>query len=222
MAKYTLINFPSEETFLEHAVEDFRALATDAIAKRGAFRVALSGGNTPKPFYKALSEAQIDWSKIHIYVSDERYVPLSDPTSNFGSIERSLISHIQIPKSNLHPVLTGCVDPHEAARLYELELSKVKLDLVYLGIGADGHTASLFPGLLIPTTHKVAAFYVPKMASYRISMVPDLINESENIRFLVSGPGKKHILDYILTQGDVPHKYPCQFIKGCEIFGLGI
>ncbi|MBL4818812.1 MAG: 6-phosphogluconolactonase [Deltaproteobacteria bacterium] len=222
MAKYTLIDFPSEDKFIKHAVADFKALSTEAIAQRNRFNVALSGGNTPKGLYEALANAEINWNKIHIYMGDERYVDVTHPDSNYGMFKRTLLSKIKIQEGNIHPIETHFLDPHESARQYEEELGNITLDLVYLGIGADGHTASLFPGSLIPTTQQVAAFFVAKLGNYRISLLPDLINTAREIRFLVSGTSKKPILDHILQEGEPAIKYPCQHIKGCEILAYGL
>ena len=222
MAQYALLRFASESEFLEHAIDDFKALSQKAILKRGKFSVALSGGNTPKVLFEALAKTEIDWSKIHFYWGDERYVPYADPASNFGMAQKILFSHINIPAANIHPIPVGSQDPHEAARKYEDLIKNLQFDLIYLGIGLDGHTASLFPGILLPTNTKVSALYVHKLASYRISLMPDCINSAREIRFLVSGSGKQAILDYITQVPEPPTRYPCQLIKDCTIFAYGV
>ncbi len=222
MAQYSLLNFDSEGQFVDYAVSEFKTIAQDAIAKRGKFCVALSGGNTPKIFYQALAKAEIDWSKIHIYWGDERYVSHSDPSSNLGMAQKNLLFHISIPAANIHAIPTQYPDPHEAAKKYEELITPVQLDLVYLGIGADGHTASLFPGVSFPTNTKVSAFFVRQLGVYRISMMPDTINEAKEIRFLVAGPGKKPVLDYITQSPEPPHRYPCQLIRSCTILAHGV
>lgn len=222
MAQYTLVKFDSEQQFLTHAVHEFKSLAEEAISKRGKFCVALSGGNTPKALFEALSKAEIDWSKIHLYWSDERYVSHSDPESNYGMAHKHLLSHITIPAVNIHGIPTELPDPHEAAKKYEEMLKNVQFDLMYLGLGPDGHTASLFPGISFPVNMKVSALFVRKLGAYRISMLPDCINESREIRFLVSGEGKKTVLDYITSEPDVAMRYPCQLIRGCTILAHGV
>lgn len=222
MAQYSLLNFDSEEQFLEHTISDFKNIAQDAIAKRGRFNVALSGGNTPKVFFQALQKNDVDWSKIHLYWSDERYVSHSDPSSNFGMVQKILLSHITIPLSNIHGIPVNSPDPHEAAKKYEELVSPIQMDLVYLGIGADGHTASLFPGVSFPTNTKVSAFFVRKLGDYRISMMADYINEAKEIRFLVSGHDKKTVLDYITQIPEPPSRYPCQLIRSCTILAHGV
>lgn len=217
MAQYTLLKFDSEQQFLAHAVHEFKSLAEEAISKRGKFSVALSGGKTPKILFEALSKAEIDWSKIHLYWSDERYVSHSDPESNYGMAYKHLLSHISIPALNIHAIPTEQSDPHEAAKKYEETIKNVQFDLMYLGIGPDGHTASLFPGISFPTNTKVSAFFIRKLGVYRISMLPDCINESREIRFLVSGEGKKTVLDYITSDAEAPVRYPCQLIRACTI-----
>ena len=125
MAQYTLLKFDSEQQFLAHAVHEFKSLAEDAITKRGKFCVGLSGGTTPKILFEALSKAEIDWSKIHLYWSDERYVSHSDPESNYGMAHKHLLSHINIPAVNIHGIPTELADPHEAAKKYEETLKKI-------------------------------------------------------------------------------------------------
>jgi 6-phosphogluconolactonase len=222
MAQYSLLKFDSDAQFVEQAVLDFKNLAQDAIAKRGKFCVALSGGNTPKIFLQALAKSEIDWSKIHLYWSDERYVSHSDPSSNFGMAQKNLLSHITIPPTNVHAIPTQFPDPHEAAKKYEELLTQTQMDLIYLGIGADGHTASLFPGVSFPTNTKVSAFFVRKLDVYRISMMADYINEAREIRFLVSGQDKKPVLDYITQTPEPPSRYPCQLIRSCTILAHGV
>ncbi|MEI6805591.1 MAG: 6-phosphogluconolactonase [Myxococcaceae bacterium] len=222
MAQYSLINFDSETEFVDHVVSEFKSLAQDAIAKRGRFNVALSGGNTPKIFFQALLKNEFDWSKIHLYWSDERYVSHSDPSSNFGVVHRILLSHILIPLANIHGIPVESPDPHEAAKKYEELLSQTQMDLVYLGIGSDGHTASLFPGVSFPTNTKVSAFFVRKLGDYRISMMADYINEAREVRFLVSGQDKKPVLDYITQTPEPPVRYPCQLIRSCTILAHGV
>lgn len=222
MAKYTLLNFPSDSEFVEYAVTDFKRLATEAISARGKFYVALSGGHTPKHFYEALAQSDVEWGKIHLYFVDERYVSQTDPMSNLAMVQKALLSHIQIPPNHVHAIKTHFHDPHESARAYEAELAQIRFDLIYLGIGADGHTASLFPRLLIPINQRVTAFYVQKLGAYRISLLPDFINEAREIRFLVAGPEKKAVLDYILQDPEPAMRYPCQLIRACEILSYGI
>ena len=217
MAQYSLLKFDSENEFTQHAVLEFKTLSQEAISKRGKFSVVLSGGNTPKILFQALAKSDIDWSKIHLYWGDERYVSHSDPSSNFGATERALISQISISATNIHPIPIDLRDPHEAAKKYEETIKNIQFDLVYLGIGPDGHTASLFPGISLPVNTKVSALYVHKLGTYRISLMPDCINSAKEIRFLVSGPGKKHILDYITQTPEPPIKYPCQLIRDCTI-----
>ena len=222
MAQYDLLKFNSENEFIEHAITEFKTLSQEAISKRGKFSVVLSGGNTPKILFGALAKAEIDWLKIHIYWGDERYVAHSDPASNFGMAQKILLSHIDIPVTNIHPIPVDLQDPHEAAKKYEDLIKNIQFDLVYLGIGPDGHTASLFPGISLPTNTKVSALYVHKLGTYRISLMPDCINSTREIRFLVSGTGKQPILDYITQVPEPSMRYPCQLIKACTILAYGV
>ncbi|MBH1988488.1 MAG: 6-phosphogluconolactonase [Myxococcaceae bacterium] len=222
MAKYNLINFESESEFARYAAEEFNTLAEQAIAERGRFNVALSGGRTPKPVWEALKTIPVDWSRVHIYWSDERYVPIEHPRSNAGSAKHDLLDHVPVSKAHIHAIETGLADPHECALRYAKNLEELRLDLVYLGIGTDGHTASLFPGISLPVNSKVAAIYVARQGEYRITLLPDAINQAREIRFLVSGPEKKMILEQVLQASEDQVLYPCQRIRSCPILAFEV
>lgn len=222
MAKYNLVNFETEDEFVNHIVTEFKTLADEAISARGKFQVALSGGHTPAPVLTALKKVELDWSKIHIYWSDERYVSHSDTESNFGMAKRLLLSHIAIPELNIHGIDTSLVDPHESAKKYEELIRDIQMDLIYLGIGSDGHTASLFPGISFSFVAKVSAIFVRKLGTYRISMLPDYINSAREIRFLVSGSDKRTVLSHLVRAKDSDVTYPCQLIRACTIVTHGV
>ncbi len=199
--------------------------AQQAIAQRGVFYVALTGGATPQALYRLLAEpafaGQIDWSRVHIFIGDERYVPEDDPQSNFGMALDCLLRHIPIPAQNLHPVPTHYPQADEAAVRYADLIQTLipsthqrpVFDLIMLGMGEDGHTASLFPGtdILQETTRNVAAVYVDKLASWRVSMTYPLLNQARQIMVLVSGEKKAGVLAHVLQQGSA-RIYPVQGI----------
>lgn len=200
--------------------------AQQAIEQRGAFYVALTGGSTPQPIYRLLAQPnmaeKVDWSRVHIFIGDERYVPHDHPDSNFGMARDCLLEHVPIPAENTHPVPTHLEHACDAAEQYAGLLNAIvpstagqvpQLDLIMLGMGEDGHTASLFPttDILQVTDKTVAAVYVDKLDSWRVSMTYPLLNQARQVMVLVSGASKAGILAHIL-QKDSEAIYPIQSI----------
>lgn len=195
-----------------------------AVAQRRLFTVALSGGSTPKSLYELLANPnepfrdQIPWARAHFFWSDERHVPPDHPDSNYRMANEALLSRVPVSPSNVHRVQSENPGAADAAREYEEVLLNFthqeppKLDLILLGLGTDGHTASIFPGseVLQETTRLVAAPWVEKLNAYRITMTLPLLNNGASILFLVSGAEKAEIVKEVL-QG--PQKYPAQAIK---------
>jgi 6-phosphogluconolactonase len=192
------------------------AAAQDAIGKRGRFILALSGGSTPKPLYELLGtdpwRSQVDWASTHIFLADERFVPADDPQSNFRMIRQALLNTVPVPEGNVHRVRTESGSPEDAAAAYEQTIRRVvgagedddipQLDLILLGMGDNGHTASLFPGspLLQETRRLVAGEYVAEVKMGRITMTLPLINRARLIMFLVAGANKTAVLHEVLAE----------------------
>ena len=197
---------------LSRATADFFCeVAHEAVQQAGEFFVALSGGSTPRRMYEILAgndyRDRMDWSRTQLFWSDERCVPPDDPQSNYRMVTEAL-APVAIPPLNVHR-LRGEDPPEEAAREYEIELRQSfrllsndlpRFHLILLGLGEDGHTASLFPGTaaLNDTTHLVAANYVEKFKTYRLTLTLPVINHAANVAFLVSGEGKRTILHRVL------------------------
>ena len=164
------------------------------------FSLALSGGSTPQRFYRLLTtphwRGQIDWGRLHIFLADERFLALDHPDSNFRMLSETLIDPVKLPKSNIHPMPTdGTVE--ECAVRYETELKKFfgnhapRFDLIVLGMGPDGHTASLFPGHIHPLGPWVLpVHHSPKPPPTRLSLSLDVINQAHQVLFLVTGQDK--------------------------------
>jgi len=199
--------------FVNDAVALLETSANDAIAARGAFNLALSGGNTPKPVFEAFAKRDIDWDKVVITFGDERCVPPDDEQSNYLMARRTLLDAIPIPAANVLR-MKGEIDPTEAAREYEAELRAragggvFRHDLILLGMGPDGHTASLFPGTpaLAERERLVVENYVPKMSMWRITFTYPLIDAARHVCFLVNSAGKDAILDEVFSGTS---DYPC-------------
>lgn len=207
----------------------FIDIANRAIVDSGIFTVALSGGSTPEALYRLLAtdeyRSRIDWSKAHPFWGDERRVPSDHPDSNYRMAYETLISKVDIPANNIHRIRgelgedAACEYEREIKEVFQLKGNELpNFDLILLGMGDDGHTASIFPGT--PAVHEdggiVTAVYVEKLKSTRITLTPPVINNSSNIIFLVSGENKAAALKQVLEGDYMPEKYPAQFIRNAK------
>jgi 6-phosphogluconolactonase len=208
-ADIVLVSDP--EALAREAARRFTDLTREAVASRGRFSVALSGGSTPGLLYRLLAEnphrAQIPWEGVHLFWGDERCVPPNDPGSNYRMAEDVLISRVPLPPGNVHRV-RGELEPTTAARAYERQLAeffcglRTRFDLVLLGLGSDGHTASLFPdSSVLNETERLAttvqAHYEDRPAQ-RVTLTLPAINSAREILFLVSGRDKAAITKAVL------------------------
>jgi 6-phosphogluconolactonase len=203
------------------ATEQFVALASEACRSSGRFAVALSGGSTPRALYALLAspeyENRLDWSHIHLFWGDERCVPPDHAESNYRMVRETLLSKIQIPPENLHR-MAGEKDPETAAAEYEQELGNFfqtkdaapRFDLILLGLGEDGHTASLFPAstALKETARWVATAYVKRLRAHRLTLTLPVINTATQVSFLVSGASKTAMVEAILGTPGLRPDYP--------------
>lgn len=167
-----------------------------AIRQRGAFHLVISGGETPRKIYQQLRTAQTDWSKWHIYFSDERCLPTADRNRNSRMAGEAWLDHVPIPESQIHKILTEIGAPQSALR-YAAILSTVKMfDLVLLGLGEDGHTASLFPGHdwgdKPDSPNTLAVINAPKLPSERVSLSATRLSHSRGVLFIVTGESKRN------------------------------
>jgi 6-phosphogluconolactonase len=204
------------------ALEQTLPIIQRAVAKRGRFAIALSGGHTPAKMYSLWTQTEqyrdkTPWDRVHLFWSDERYVPADDPRSNYRMAREALISQVPIPAENVHPMPTNLSSPDECANAYEAELHKFfaadppAFDVQLLGIGEEGHTASLFPGspLLGEKVRWVAAIRVPAEPPQRVTLTPVVLNQGRNTFFLVAGEGKRAILSAIRDEpGTNPSQHP--------------
>jgi 6-phosphogluconolactonase len=216
--KPEIVVLPDPAALAREATDRVVALARSAIATGGRFTVALSGGSTPKALYEQLVSQPIAWKQVHIFWGDERCVPPDHPDSNYGMAQRALLSHIDIPAQNVHR-LKGEIDPTQAAQQYETELRSVlgaqpRFDLILLGMGPEGHTASLFPGT--PALHErqrwVMAQYVDKPQANRLTLTPPIINHAANVIFLIAGHDKAATLQAVWHGPHEPDRFPAQIV----------
>ena len=204
------------------AAGEFAARAAEAIEERGRFTVVLAGGSTPKATYDILARdyaGRIDWSKVHVFFGDERAVPPDDDDSNYKMVREALLDHV--PIGSVHR-MQGELPPGEAAEAYEEELRGFfgpeelpRFDLILLGIGGDGHTASLFPETSALEVHDrlVVANPVLKLETTRITLTAPVINAAHAVYFLVAGDDKADALAHILGGDADPRAYPASLIQ---------
>jgi 6-phosphogluconolactonase len=216
---------PSLEALSREAASRFQRLATQSIAAGGRFSVALSGGSTPRALYRLLGEppfrGAIDWTRVHLFWGDERFVPADHPDSNYRLACEEFIGKVPIPSENVHPIPTQSGDPQTAASQYEETLRRFfaaprpRFDLVLLGLGADGHTASLFPEspALDERERLVVAVHVVKLDVWRITLTPPALCSARLAVFLVSGSDKAPILRETLEGPHDPRRLPAQLVR---------
>lgn len=216
--------YPDLESLSQAAATLLVEQASRAVAVRGRFSVALSGGATPRRTYELLAappfKDQAPWHRMHIFWGDERCVPLDDPRSNARMAKDAWLDHVPIPESQIH-FLNCAQAPAEAARQYETLLQQFfagrppRLDLVLLGLGDNGHTASLFPGtpVLKESERWVAEVYVAEQDLYRVTLTAPFINQAGLVAFLVAGEAKAGVLREVIHGPRNPEHLPAQLIQ---------
>jgi 6-phosphogluconolactonase len=227
-ATSSIVVSPDQESLNRKAAEYLVGAAREAIEARGRFAIALAGGSTPKPLYEMLASpswrTQIDWGNVHVFWGDERLVPADHPDSNYRMVNAALLSKVPVVASNVHRVPTERGDPDAVAAAYEKTILQdfnasageiPRFDVSVLGLGANGHTASLFPHTKSLTENRklVMAEFVQELDQYRVTMTLPLINHSRNIVFLVSGAGKASVVKEVIGGPSDPQRLPAQLIR---------
>ncbi len=219
--------FNNENEVLNGLANYFVEIAAKSIANHGQFSVALSGGNSPKKLYELLSSPlykdKVEWSKVHFFFGDERYVPLTDPQSNYLMAKKALLEPLGLSYKQVFPVDTS-VSPEEAAKKYTVDINyyfagvKVRFDLVLLGLGDNSHTASLFPHTPVLHDKTVSAkeVFLDNQQVYRITMTAPLINQAHHIAYLVYGEGKAIAVHHVIEDKKDIENYPAQLIKPAD------
>ena len=187
--------FPDDASLVANALARVMAAARDAIVEHGAFHIVLAGGNTPRKLYRALRNADADWSRWHVWFGDERCAPPDDPARNSKMARDEWLDHVAVPVGNVHaiPAESGA---REAAAVYARELRGADtFDIVLLGLGEDGHTASLFPGqdwaVHADSPDAIAVFNAPKPPPERVSLSAQRLSNARKVLYLVEGTGKR-------------------------------
>lgn len=222
-----LVVAPTLEGAVRWVADTIVSDARAAVAHHGSFHLCLAGGSTPRDLYVLLSSAlwrtRIEWENVHLYLGDERYVGSLDPRSNFRMIRETLVDRILIPPRNIHPVPTASGDPDADAQRYEAVLrDKVpagaegvpRFDVVLLGLGNDGHTASLFPGssALDESTRLVVGVTPPNAPTPRITLTPVVINAAARVVVLTAGALKAGALRHMLAEDGSPAEIPARVL----------
>ncbi len=226
MTREIIVCKDQQEIFAK-AAELFVELAARSIADHGNFSVALSGGSTPKGLYALLaSDAyrdRVDWSRVHFFWGDERSVAPDHENSNYRMANEAMISKLPIPAENVHRMVAEAADIEAAAAEYEAQIrnffgiegNQPRFDLILLGMGDDGHTASLFPGTeaLKEQVRTVVSNYVEKLSTYRMTLTAPAINNARNVVFMAAGASKQQPLHEVLAGEWNPDIYPSQLIR---------
>ena len=220
--------FPTPSAMSLAAAQLFSDIIDEASSKQHSVHIALSGGSTPLALFQLLAQppyqASIAWNKVHFYWADERCVPPEDAESNYGQAWQSLLSKVPVSQQNIHRVL-GELEPRAAAQDYVLQLKQNAtgalawpvFDCVLLGMGADGHTASLFPGQVNPAESTspaiaVTADYMGRPAN-RVTLTPLVLNSARHVLFLVTGENKAHTLQEVLYGVNDSLHFPAQRVR---------
>ncbi|HZU69232.1 MAG TPA: 6-phosphogluconolactonase [Ktedonobacteraceae bacterium] len=218
--------YPNIDVISQEAAQYIARVARESIAARGRFTIALSGGTTPRKLYGLLGDepyrGQIDWVLTHIFWSDERCVPPDDEESNYHLAHEVLLSKISIPAVQVHRMPANMPNRDAASREYADEMRRVfgtsgipEFDLIQLGMGPEGHTASLFPhqASLHEQERLVMPVSVPKPPPDRLTFTPPLLNAARNVLFLVTGSDKSGAVHAVLESPYNPDEYPAQIVR---------
>ena len=201
--------FANLAVLAEGVADHIAQLMVETVRDRGECRIALAGGSTPRPVYKQLTAKErahrVRWSAVQVFFGDERCVPPDDEQSNYRMARLSFLCHVPIPEQNVHRI-HGEIDPEEAAQRYAARLGDTPLDLVLLGMGDDGHTASLFPNTpaLGEATTRTVVTTSPKPPPTRISLSLRTLGEARRVFFVVAGASKAKRLSEVLAQAPSP------------------
>ena len=213
------------------AAEEFAHRAEEAVRKAGCFTLALSGGSTPKALFRLLADGadasfrgRVPWDRLQIFWGDERHVPPDHPDSNYRMAYETLLSRVPVPAENIHRIQAEDPDANSVAESYETTLRQFfgvqegqlpRFDLILLGMGPDGHTASLFPET--PALHErerlVVAQWIATFQTHRITLTPPVLNNAASIIFLVSGEEKAEALRAVLQGRHQPDRFPAQLVR---------
>jgi 6-phosphogluconolactonase len=227
VAEPTILTFPDLEALARAAARRFVEVCARALAERGSAHVALAGGSTPRRAYRALAAegatTGLDWTGVHLWFGDERRVPPDHPDSNYRMVAESLLAGLPAPGPTVHRMPAERADLRLAAAEYAGEIARAvpagpagtpSLDLVLLGLGADGHTASLFPGTcILHDPRHASAVYVPRLRTWRLSLGLPVLNGARHAVFLVAGADKAEAVRRVLRPAPGETPLPAQRVR---------
>lgn len=209
-------------TLVNRAVELLVKRIERAIEQQGQCTIALAGGGTPKPIYEQLAQKNLAWEKLHIFWGDERYVPANDPESNEKMAREAWLNQVSIPEANIHPMPTTGENPEADAKKHEADIKTFfqcgegeipSLDIILLGMGDDGHTASLFPQTEALTVRDRLITVGNKGDSQRLTFTVPFLNQGKCVMFLVTGANKRPALAQIFSPEADSNQYPARMIQ---------
>lgn len=221
--------FESSADLMEATAQEILKAAQQAVSERGRFTWALSGGSTPRGLYRLLASGpfrdRMPWEAIHFFWGDERHVPPDHPESNFRMAREAMLDAVPVLPGNVHRIRAEEPDAERAAAEYEEEIrsffsSETRFDLILLGLGKDGHTASLFPGSTAVHERErlVVAVWVEAQQAFRITLTPPVLNNAGRAVFLVSGEDKAQALHSVIEGERNPERYPAQVVEGNRLW----
>lgn len=223
--------FDDLETLYKKAADTFVDLSKKSIQKNNRFVVALSGGSSPKAIFNLLATQeyaeQIEWNKVYFFWVDERWVPLQDDKSNAKMTFETLLDKVPVNKDHIFPMYQEEISPENYAAEYEQQIKTVLgnegvFDFILLGMGDDGHTASLFPGesVLDEKEKWVSAYYLKPQEMFRITLTAPLINKADNILLVAFGESKKHALNEVVTENIILNYIHYSLLKKKKVFSF--
>tara|TARA_R110002049_G_scaffold4601_5_gene32684 strand:- start:955188 stop:955895 length:708 start_codon:yes stop_codon:yes gene_type:complete len=227
MTAPTIDPYATTEELQEATADAFCELVSSVTAATGQFRVALSGGSTPRRLHELLAKRDLPWQQMHFFWGDERNVPHDDEDSNYRMARETLLDHVPVPDTNIHPVPVDTAKAWATAEQYEATLREQfagdtfpAFDLVLLGMGSDAHTASLFPhtDALGESDRWFVDNWVEEFDTFRYTLTPPAINSAKEIWFLVSGEAKQGALQSVWSDEKNPVEYPSQLIQATRWF----
>jgi 6-phosphogluconolactonase len=222
--KRKLHAYPNREQMVTATTERVINEIGQAIHDRGLCNMALAGGNTPREIYSMLAEStyqdRVDWDRLHLFWGDERIVPPEHEDSNFRMVKETLLDHVRIPDGNVHRI-RGEVAPEQAAHEYaellhdHFESDSPRFDIILLGIGEDGHTASLFPGTDVVEECKLytVAVFVPRLDTWRVTLTFPVLNAAREVLFLAAGKSKSDIVQRIISIKQPSKEFPASMVN---------
>jgi 6-phosphogluconolactonase len=217
--RYRLIIASSPEDLARQAAEQIASGIDLALAERDRAQIALAGGETPRAAYGRLGSEHLPWERVDVLLGDERWVPADDPSSNARMLRETLLAQPAASRARFHPVPTDRPSPEASATAYAEELAALcpgplpRFDVLLLGLGDDGHTASLFPGTAAPGVHDRSVTIGEGKGLPRITLTAPVLSAARRVIFLVSGAGKRQALARLLDPAEPPERTPARLVQ---------